>query len=109
MYIKLGINSKIIITASSELGFYIKINYVKVLWNLIFYCPRERYDFFFDGPIESISWTMLDIIEEAMTNDMPDEQINFMHDCSRSVIEELWLFREMIVTNFKVRGSMKKL
>lgn len=63
---------------------------------------------FFDGPIKSISWTMRDI-EEAMTNDMLDEQINFMHDCSRNVIEELWLFREMIVINFKVRGSMKKL
>jgi len=29
------------------------------------------------------------VIEEAMTNDMLDEQINFMYDCSRSVIEEL--------------------
>lgn len=49
------------------------------------------------------------VIEEAMTNDMLDIQINFMHDCSRDVIEELWLFREMIVTNFKVCGEMKKL
>lgn len=37
------------------------------------------------------------VIEKAMTNDMLDEQINFMHDCSRSVMEELLLFRGTIV------------
>jgi len=38
-------------------------------------------------------------VEEAMASDTLDEQINFMSDCSRSVIGELRFFPWMIVSS----------
>lgn len=60
--------------------------------DVLSFFPREGYNFFNGIDLSDRKYFVSNpryVIEEAMTNDMLDEQINFMHDCSRSVIEEL--------------------